>query len=511
MACIACEGRPASLVPAPPTPDVPDEGCVERRPPPRLGVVDAIVDDATAQRLVEWRRQFEEERMLEELNPALVRASLRLEQSQIARGCLDLDATVDVGRALFLRNFTTEDGWGHQGAALTRVQRDGFGGPDALSCQGCHWKGGAGGAGDRVDNAYLFGDGDDVAAADARNPPALWGAGWIEVAAAEISADLQAQAVGVRRLAGFDGTTVTRPLASKGISFGSITATPDGTIDTSGVVGIDHDLVVKPFGWKGTSTTLREFVRTSLHLHLGMQAEEIVAGVRDPGPQLGDGPDDDPDHDGVTREITEGELTALVAYLATLDVPPLAALDEGPYREPELFSNELEIVRSPEFTSRWLDGFSRFGRLGCAQCHVPFVRVDDPRYRTRSPLSGHETVIDLAADGARPTPSLDDDGRYLIPAFTDFKRHDMGAALTGRADEGGVARSVWMTRRLWGLASTSPYLHDGSAMTFDEAIARHGGDAAQAQRAYALLDEGERTSVRIFLASLARAPSIRIR
>ena len=110
--------------------------------------------------------------------------------------------------------------------------------------------------------------------------------------------------------------------------------------------------------------------------------------------------------------------------------------------------------------------------------------------------------------------TIDCDGQHqprLIPAFTDFKRHDMGAALTGRADEGGVARSVWMTRRLWGLASTSPYLHDGSAMTFDEAIARHGGDAAQAQRAYALLDEGERTSVRIFLASLARAPSIRIR
>ena len=55
---------------------------------------------------------------------------------------------------------------------------------------------------------------------------------------------------------------------------------------------------------------------------------------------------------GVTREITEGQLTALTLLIATLDAPPLAALDEGPYREPELFSNELEMVRSPELTAR---------------------------------------------------------------------------------------------------------------------------------------------------------------
>lgn len=511
---IGCEGRSAASF-LPPLPVEEPELCRERRPPPQLGVLDARVDEETAQRVLAWRRAMDDERMVEELTPEVARASLRLEQAELNNGCVNLDDVVDVGRGLFLRTFLPADGWGSAGARLTRVHKGSFGGPDALSCQSCHWKGGAAGSGDRVDNSFMFGDGDDTTTADVRNAPALWGAGWIEIAAQEITAELQTQAEGVRKLAGYQKQSVTRPLAARGISFGSVTAVPDangeGRLDLSGVVGVDSDLVVKPFGWKGNFATLRDFVGTSLQIHMGLQAEEVVAGHRHAGLELGAGAGDDPDGDGVTREITEGELTALALYLATLDAPPFAALGEGPYREAVLFSNELEIVRSPEFTSRWIAGFSTFGRVGCASCHIPFVRVNDPRYRTRAPVSGSEVVVDLAVDGARPVPERDDEGRYLIPAFTDFKRHDMGPALAGRVNEDGVPASAWMTRRLWGLALTSPYLHTGAAMTFDEAVSAHGGEAEQAARSWSLLDEDERVSVRLFLSSLARAPSIRIR
>lgn len=513
----SCTGRPAAGVTA--TPDAGPEQCPSARSLPTLGIVDAVVDDATAQRLVDHRRALEEQRVLEQVSPQVVRESLRLEQRHIDGACVNLDGAVDVGRALFQRTFTAADGWGNArggaAAGLARFQQGRFGGPDALSCQSCHWKGGDAGAGDRADNAYLFGDGDDVDAADVRNPPALWGAGWVEIAAQEMSAQLQEQAEGVRQLAVFGNAPVTRPLAAKGISFGTVTANPDGdggaALDLTGVRGVDSDLIVKPFGWKGTFTTLREFVGSSLQLHLGLQAEEIVAGAgTHAGLDLG-GTGEDPDDDGITREITEGQLTALVLYLATLDAPPLAALDEGPYREPELFSNELEIVRSPEFTARWIDGFARFGRLGCASCHVPFVRVDNARYQTRAPLSGRSVTVDLAASGARPVPDRDDEGRFLVAAFSDFKRHDMGPLLAGRHDEDGVPAGTWLTRRLWGAALTPPYLHTGAAMTFDEAIAMHGGEASEAALAYQLLADDERVSVRLFLASLARAPSIRIR
>lgn len=518
-----CEGRRAVPEVPPPEPG-PAAVLCPTHAVPRLGVVDAVVDEGNVQRWLDWRRDVDEERLLSEVAPDIVRRGLRIEQEQIGAGCLNLDGVVDVGRALFLRTFTREDGWGNALAGtpstLRRVQEGRFGGPDALSCQSCHWKGGSAGAGDRADNAYMFGDGDDVGSADVRNPPALWGAGWVEIVAREMSAELQAQAEGVRQLAIFEDATVVRPLTSKGISFGSARATPDGAggaeLDLSAVVGIDEDLVVKPFGWKGTAPTLRDFLGGSLQVHLGLQAEEVVAGHGHEGIALGvadpaGGAEADPDQDGVTREITEGQLTALVLYLATLDVPPLSALDEGPYREAVLFSNELEIVRSPEFTSRWLEGFASFGRLGCASCHVPFVRVDDPRYRTTAPLTGSTVTVDLAVDGAQPGPDRDDEGRFLVPVFSDFKRHEMGPGLAGRATEDGVDASLWMTRRLWGVSLTSPYLHTGAAITFDEAIAAHGGEAEQAARNYALTDEDGKVSLRIFLASLARAPSIRIR
>lgn len=527
---VACSGRAPSAGGAPP--ELVPAACPPWRAPPRLGIVDAVVDETTAQRLIEHRRQVEQERVLEELDPALVASSLRLEQSQIALGCVSLDAVVDVGRALFMRSWRRSDGWGHAlvdtsgnasgnanstGALLRRVQEGRFGGPDALSCQSCHWKGGALGAGDRVDDAWLAGDGDDVDSADARNPPALWGAGWVEIAAREISADLREQADGVQKLAGFDGAPVTRPLASKGISFGTASATPDGaggaTLDLSGVVGVDADLIVKPFGLKGTSATLREFIGASLQLHLGLQAEEVVSQAASARRvELGDGPTDDPDRDGVTREITEGQLSALALLIATTDAPPLAALDEGPYREPELFSNELDIVRSPEFTARWLDGFALFGRFGCASCHVPFVPVTGSRYRASdASAAASAVVVDLASDGARPIPDRDDEGRFLVAAFSDFKRHDLGPRLAGRHADGGVPAELWLTKRLWGVGLTSPYLHTGAAMTFDEAVAMHGGEAEDAARAFARADEDERVSLRLFLASLARAPSVRIR
>ena len=48
-------------------------------------------------------------------------------------------------------------------------------------------------------------------------------------------------------------------------------------------------------------------------------------------------------------------------------------------------------------------------------------------------------------------------------------------------------------------------------MTVDEAIVMHGGEAAVAARKFALLSEAEQIDLRLFLASLARAPSVRIR
>jgi hypothetical protein len=79
-------------------------------------------------------------------------------------------------------------------------------------------------------------------------------------------------------------------------------------IDGSGLDGIDPDLVIKAFGWKGNHATIRSFTRGAAHNELGLQAVELVGG-------------EDGDFDGVTHELTVGDLTALTVYMAALERP----------------------------------------------------------------------------------------------------------------------------------------------------------------------------------------------
>ena len=65
-----------------------------------------------------------------------------------------------------------------------------------------------------------------------------------------------------------------------------------------------------------------------------------------------------------------------------------------------------------------------------------------------------------------------------------------------------LAPSVWLTRPLWGIGSTDPYLHDGRATTLDEAIRLHGGEAAAVRDAYLALGEGERAELIAFLQNM---------
>ncbi|HYW87800.1 MAG TPA: di-heme oxidoredictase family protein, partial [Chloroflexota bacterium] len=44
--------------------------------------------------------------------------------------------------------------------------------------------------------------------------------------------------------------------------------------------------------------------------------------------------------------------------------------------------------------------------------------------------------------------------------------------------EEGTGASTFMTRALWGVGSTAPYMHNGSATTLTEAILLHGGQAS---------------------------------
>jgi hypothetical protein len=146
--------------------------------------------------------------------------------------------------------------------------------------------------------------------------------------------------------------------------------------------------------------------------------------------------------------------------------------------------------------------------------------VTFPRWssRTRSSTRGSPPlreppafIVDVAKDGDGPKIEPKYAGSrtpYLVNLFSDLKRHDMGDALATPRPEGKIPVRVFLTRPLWGLADTAPYLHDGRAPTVHEAIVLHGGEAKAARDAYLALDESARAGVRIFLASLGRQPKL---
>jgi CxxC motif-containing protein (DUF1111 family) len=313
-----------------------------------------------------------------------------------------------------------------------------------------------------------------------------------------MSAELQAQAAAARERAKADGRQVEQALTAKTVSFGRITADPDGTLHFGAVEGVDRDLTVRPFGWKGHQATLRDMTEESLHLHQGLLSNRIQLAVGDrslaAGP-YGKGPWYDVDEDGVSLEIHDGMLTTVVGYLAQLEVP---------------------VMRPPRdlgLLDAWAAGRLHFDEVGCAGCHVPTLELNDTKLDARQPASPDRPrfIIDVAKDGESPKIEPKYGGTktpYLVHLFSDLKRHDMGAALATPSRQGTIPARVFLTRPLWGLADTAPYLHDGRAPTIHDAIVLHGGEAAAARDAYLALDERARAGVRVFLTSLSRAPKL---
>src|SRR5438105_2369150 len=99
-------------------------------------------------------------------------------------------------------------------------------------------------------------------------------------------------------------------------------------------------------------------------------------------------------------------------------------------------------------------------------------------------------------------------GGYPVWLFSDLKRHDMGNDNVAQHVQRGVAPNEYLTPRLWGVANSAPYLHDGRAPSFDYAIAGHGGEGAAARAAFAALPHAEKGALRVYLMSLRRAPLV---
>jgi hypothetical protein len=413
-------------------------------------------------------------------------------QQWIDEGRFDVDRLFQFGDSTFEHEFRRLDGFGHgRRPTLTRVHDGAYGALDSFSCAGCHAVGGVNGAGSAAATAFYFGDGDSIASAVVRNPPAVLGLGYVQLLGVEMTGRLQQQRDDARLRARASNKPVTIELKTKEVSFGSITLSPNGDMDDSDLEGIDSDLVVKPFGWKGHTARLRRFGERAARIHFGIQSHVLAMDHQeDPDPGLyGWGRNWwDPDGDGKQRELEEGTLTALAVYMALLEVPVIIP------------------PHDPSMRERWARGSQLFDRIGCVDCHKRALSLSTQSWLERPDTTdGPGVKLRLGADGEPPRAH---EGVLL---FSDLKRHDMGDELAdAHVGPDAVERYMFLTRPLWGLAESPPYLHDGRAATIPEAIKAHGGEAATQRAGFEALTPEQQADVHVFLLSLTREPKVRV-
>ncbi|WP_405402561.1 di-heme oxidoredictase family protein [Paracoccus sp. Ld10] len=392
------------------------------------------------------------------------------------------------------------------------------GGANATSCISCHSAPFANGAGGVAMNVVLDPDhtGDPSQYLE-RNTTSLFALSIPQRLAEEMSVELYLQRQGARDLACSKGAA-TVALVAKEVEFGTLSLTRinadpcEVKTDTSQLAGIDADLVVRPFGWKGNHATIRAFTRDAAHNELGLQATELV-GARDG------------DYDGVIHELSVGDVTALTLYMAALE-RPVSTVELADFGLIELTVAQRSDIAAGEHL---------FATAGCSGCHVPSMTIANPTFSEPSQTAGYHDVLfpdgsDPGAHGLGPETAItfnmrldppnnqvllengnlhhlgaletDADGNGRARWFSNFKRHDMGPALSDPSDPLGMGASMFMTRSLAGVGSTGPWLHDGRATTLDEAILTHGGEATASRHAYAAMSDADAARIVTFLESL---------
>ncbi len=457
------------------------------------------------------------------------------------------------GRALFTSKFTREDGHGRPlrkgdfsplsdplSPLVFPRNMNRISSPEATSCAGCHMDPRPGGGGEFLTNAFVLAERFDHATFDpldlvstkgakdelgvsvtldtignTRSTPHLFGSGYVEMIARQITLDLQAQRNSL-------ASGASAALMSKGISFGWLVRDGAGNWDTSGVVGLPAaslvttgpsdppSLLLRPFSHGAATVSLRHFTNNAFHHHLGIEPLERV----------GEGVDDD--GDGVTDELTRGDVTAAVIFQATLPPPGRVLPANKDARD--------AVARGEDV----------FVAIGCATCHVPCLPLTSSKgaksgfaFSEPSPFNGPgnwqqgdayhsefgSLVVDLL-DPKLPTPRLKPAAADVIevPLFSDLRVHDLtdGPADPNRepldmqrapgSQEFFAGNGRFITPRLWGVGSSSPYFHHGKFTTLREAIEAHGGEASTVRSNWHGLAEADRASLVEFLKSLRILP-----
>lgn len=448
---------------------------------------------------------------------------------------------IEHGRHLFSANWTPEDGGLRprlkgNGRSLSAPESPLLGarafnrisGPDANSCGGCHNLpyGITGGGGDFTTGVFVlaqrfdfvtFNSNDKTVTAGARDElgqpvtlqsvgnfratTGMFGAGYIEMLAREMTADLQ-------RIRDTIRPGEQRSLLTKGVNFGVLERSTDGRWITRRVTGLPRlsivssdplhppNLVIRPWHQAGSVVSLREFTNNAFIQHHGMEATERF------------GRDVDADGDGIKNELTRADITAVSLFQATMAVPGRV------------------IPRHLKLAAAVARGEALFTEVGCVACHLPklplsreyWTYTEPGPYNPPGNLRPGDTPV-LRVDlnsGVLPQPRLAPEGDVVwVPAYTDLKLHDITTGMPGdfNRETLDMNQTTWtepfqqgnprfLTKRLWGAANEPPYFHHGLFTTLRQAIQAHHGEALAQRQRFDNLPSADQACVIEFLKSL---------
>ncbi|MDH3511555.1 MAG: thiol oxidoreductase [Gammaproteobacteria bacterium] len=448
------------------------------------------------------------------------------------------------GKAAFQSEWTPQQGGGRPlsngvGAPLSDLG-DPLGFPrnfnrvsarDANGCAGCHNApfGITGGGGDFVTGVFVAAQRFDFATFDHsdftttkgaidesgafallqtmgnyRATLGMFGSGFIEMLARQMTTDLQA----IR-----DATAAgaSSALMSKGVSFGTISRDGDGGWDVSLVEGLPAQsltttgpgnppsLIIHPFHQSGSVVSIRQFTNNAYNHHHGMQSAERF------------GYEVDADGDGFANELTRADITAVAVFQATLPPPG------------QVIPHDRQIAAAIE------DGRKLFSQIGCGNCHMPALPLDDEGWIYTEPnpfnpvgnlqVGEAETLrVDLTRSDLPGKRLMPRRGVVWVPAFTDLKLHDITSG-PGDANEEAIdinqpggspaflgGNRAFLTKKLWGAANERPYFHHGLFTTLRDATLAHDGEALAARMDFEALSDDEQNRVIEFLKSLQVLP-----
>jgi CxxC motif-containing protein (DUF1111 family) len=220
------------------------------------------------------------------------------------------------------------------------------------------------------------------------------------------------------------------------------------------------------FGWKSQHASLESFSADAYLNEMGITSPALPVENTSSGVFVGFGTAYDP----TPEPEDEGEdVEAFADFMRATEAPP-----RGP------------------ITPDVVNGERAFRSVGCAVCHVPSITTAPPG-----------TIINAGA--MTVPPAL---GNKVIHPFSDFLVHDIGTGdgipFLPTSDFAFSANKI-RTAPLWGLRTRNRLMHDGLSFTLQDAILRHGGQAAGVRNSYNNLSAAaKRALIAFFEFAIAR-------